>query len=171
MFADQSTRTNSRSNECRSELSRRLRQDRTPACQDRCSVFLTRRTRWPRDCWRDGRGAIGSNHGDRSPVAVLRTGRRPSRERVATGPTLSPVGLLAPRVLMPLLSATRAVRCPDGPRASRRRWGLAFSATALGLSLAMDSAVPAKAVVGVLAVLATLDPPPVSARATSCSNT
>ena len=76
--------------------------------------------------------------------------------RVATGPTLSPIGLLATRVLVPLLgSPSRPV--PGPPKRFAQTVGLAFSATALGLSLAMDSAVPAKAVVGVLTVFATLE--------------
>ena len=76
--------------------------------------------------------------------------------RVATGPTLSPIGLVATRVLVPLLgNPSRPV--PGPPKRFAQTVGLVFSATALGLLLAMESAVPAKAVVGVLAVFATLE--------------
>ena len=76
--------------------------------------------------------------------------------RVATGPTLSPMGLLATRGLVPLLgNPSRPV--PGPPKRFAQTVGLGFSAAALGLSLAMDSAVPAKAVVGILAVFATLE--------------
>mgnify|MGYP001361828893 CR=1 FL=1 len=76
--------------------------------------------------------------------------------RAATGPTLSPMGLLATRVLVPLLgSPNRPV--PGPPKRFAQTVGLVFSGTALVLSLAIDSAVPAKAVIGVLAVFATLE--------------
>ena len=76
--------------------------------------------------------------------------------RVATGPTLSPIGLVATRVLVPLLgNPSRPV--PGPPKRFAQTVGLVFSATALGLSLAMESAVPAKSVVGVLAVFAILE--------------
>ena len=76
--------------------------------------------------------------------------------RVATGPTLSPMGLVATRALVPLLgNPSRPV--PGPPKRFAQMIGLVFSATALGLSLAMESAVPAKAVVGVLVVFATLE--------------
>jgi hydrogenase/urease accessory protein HupE len=76
--------------------------------------------------------------------------------RVATGPTLSPIGLVATRALVPLLgNPSRPV--PGPPKRFAQTVGLVFSATALGLSLAMESTVPARAVVGVLAVFATLE--------------
>ena len=76
--------------------------------------------------------------------------------RVATGPTLSPIGLLATRVIVPLLgNPNRPV--PGPPKRFAQTVGLAFSTTALLLYLVADSTVAAKSVVGVLMVFATLE--------------
>ena len=76
--------------------------------------------------------------------------------RVATGPTLSPMGLLATRVLAPRSGfAPRPV--PGPPKRFAQSVGLAFSATALVLYFAVDSAVPAASVLAVLTVFAGLE--------------
>jgi len=76
--------------------------------------------------------------------------------RVATGPTLSPMGLLATRVLVPIMgSPSRSV--PGPPKRFAQSIGLVFSITALVVFYASDSEVAAKSLVGVLAVFATLE--------------
>jgi len=76
--------------------------------------------------------------------------------RVATGPTLSPMGLLATRVIVPVLgNPNRPV--PGPPKRFAQAIGLAFSVTALLLVLVMETAGPAKAVVGVLTIFASLE--------------
>jgi len=76
--------------------------------------------------------------------------------RVATGPTLSPMGLLATRVIVPVLgNPNRPV--PGPPKRFAQAIGLAFSVTALLLLLVMGTAGPAKAVVGVLTIFASLE--------------
>jgi hypothetical protein len=76
--------------------------------------------------------------------------------RVATGPTLSPMGLLATRVLVPLLgNPSRPV--PGPPKRFAQSIGLVFSTTALLVFYASGSEVAAKSLVGVLAVFATLE--------------
>ena len=76
--------------------------------------------------------------------------------RVATGPTMSPMGLLATRVLVPLFgNPLRPV--PGPPKRFAQSVGLVFSATALALYFTVDSAVAAKSVLGTLALFATLE--------------
>ncbi len=76
--------------------------------------------------------------------------------RVATGPTLSPMGLLATRVLVPLLgNPSRAV--PGPPKRFAQSVGLVFSSTALVLHFAVGSAVAANGVLVVLALFATME--------------
>ena len=76
--------------------------------------------------------------------------------RVATGPTLSPMGLLATRVLVPIMgSPSRPV--PGPPKRFAQSIGLVFSITALVVFYASGSEVAAKSLVGVLAVFATLE--------------
>jgi hypothetical protein len=76
--------------------------------------------------------------------------------RVATGPTLSPMGLLATRVLVPLLgNPSRPV--PGPPKRFAQMVGLVFSTTALVLLLVMDSSLAARSVLGVLTLFAALE--------------
>ena len=76
--------------------------------------------------------------------------------RVATGPTLSPMGLLATRVLAPGLGIQpRPV--PGPPKRFAQSIGLVFSTTALVVYFGADSALAAKSVLGILAVFATLE--------------
>ena len=76
--------------------------------------------------------------------------------RVATGPTLSPMGLLATRVLVPLLgNPERPV--PGPPKRFAQTVGLVFSVAALALYFGAGSAMAAKAVIVVLALFATLE--------------
>ena len=76
--------------------------------------------------------------------------------RVATGPTLSPIGLLATRVLVPLMgNPSRPV--PGPPKRFAQSIGLVFSTAALVVFYASGSEVVAKSLGGVLAVFATLE--------------
>ena len=76
--------------------------------------------------------------------------------RVATGPTLSPLGLIATRVIVPLLgNPTRLV--PGPPKRFAQAVGLAFSGLALVLVLILESTVLAKSLVGVLVVFTFLE--------------
>lgn len=76
--------------------------------------------------------------------------------RVATGPTLSPMGLLATRVIVPALgNPSRPV--PGPPKRFAQGVGLVFSGTALLLLLLMESAGLAKALVAVLTIFASLE--------------
>ena len=76
--------------------------------------------------------------------------------RVATGPTLSPMGLLATRVLVPLMG--NPVRPAAGPpKRFAQGVGLAFSATALISYYALGLPVIAYGILGVLAFFATLE--------------
>ena len=73
--------------------------------------------------------------------------------RVLTGPTLSPMGLLATRVLLPLLgNPDRPV--PGPPKRFAQTIGLIFSASALTSSLTMDASALPMTLIGVLAVFA-----------------
>jgi hypothetical protein len=75
--------------------------------------------------------------------------------RVATGPTLSPMGLLATRVIVPLLgNPSRPV--PGPPKRFAQTVGLVLSGTALVLLLTVDSALAAKSVLAVIALFASL---------------
>ena len=76
--------------------------------------------------------------------------------RVATGPTLSPMGLLATRVIVPLLGLpTRPV--PGPPKRFAQTVGLVFSTTALVLLFALESTLAAKVVLAVLTLFASLE--------------
>ena len=76
--------------------------------------------------------------------------------RVATGPTLSPIGLLATRVLVPLLgNPSRPV--PGPPKRFAQSVGFVFSGAALVLYVVMDAPVAANGVLAVLAVFAALE--------------
>ena len=76
--------------------------------------------------------------------------------RVATGPTLSPMGLLATRVLVPLLG-NRQRPVPGPPKRFAQSVGLVFSTAALVAFFAVGSAAAAKSVVAVLALFAALE--------------
>ena len=76
--------------------------------------------------------------------------------RVATGPTLSPMGLLATRVLVPMVgNPQRSV--PGPPKRFAQSIGLVFSIVALTLYFAVGSVVAAKGVLGVLVLFAALE--------------
>jgi hypothetical protein len=76
--------------------------------------------------------------------------------RVATGPKLSPAGLLATRVLVPLLgNPERPV--PGPPKRFAQAVGLAFSTTALVLYFVFGAAMAAKGVLLTLALFASLE--------------
>ena len=76
--------------------------------------------------------------------------------RVATGPTLSPMGLLATRVLVPLLgNPVRPVAGP--PKRFAQAVGLGFSTTALLLYYVFGLPVAAYSVLGGLVFFASLE--------------
>ncbi len=76
--------------------------------------------------------------------------------RVATGPTLSPMGLFATRVLVPMVgNPQRPV--PGPPKRFAQSIGLVFSITALALYFAVGSIAAAKGVLGVLVLFAALE--------------
>jgi hypothetical protein len=74
---------------------------------------------------------------------------------VTSGPKFSPIGLLATKVIVPRTGWYKPV--PGAPKRFAQGVGLVFSVTALVLLLMLDSAVPAKAVIGVLAGFAALE--------------
>ncbi len=76
--------------------------------------------------------------------------------RVLTGPTLSPMGLLATRVLAPALGRP-AKLVPGPPKRFAQSVGLAFSVAALVLYLATDSMTASRVVLGVLTLFAALE--------------
>ncbi|MEY2460853.1 MAG: hypothetical protein QOG30_2683 [Acidimicrobiaceae bacterium] len=76
--------------------------------------------------------------------------------RVLTGPTLSPLGLLATRVITPRLAiAPRLV--PGPPKRFAQAIGVAFSVTAVVLTFGFDQWGAAKVVLGLLVVAAFLE--------------
>ena len=76
--------------------------------------------------------------------------------RVLTGPTLSPMGLLATRVLAPRLGlADRPV--PGPPKQFAQAVGLIFSTAALVLYLTLDSLTASRIVLGVLTLFAAME--------------
>ena len=76
--------------------------------------------------------------------------------RVVTGPTLSPMGLLATRVLVPLAgNRQRLVAGP--PKRFAQAIGLIFSTTALVLYFVVGATLAAKGVLGVLVSFAALE--------------
>ena len=76
--------------------------------------------------------------------------------RVLTGPTLSPIGLIATKVIVPhVIRKNRPVAGP--PKRFAQFVGLSFSGTALYLSMVQGATGAASAVLGVLALFATLE--------------
>ena len=75
--------------------------------------------------------------------------------RVATGPTLSPMGMLATRALAPRIAKRKLV--PGPPKRFAQTVGLVFSTTALVLYFGVGSTGAANAVLAVLAVFASLE--------------
>ena len=75
--------------------------------------------------------------------------------RVAAGPKLSPMGLLATRVLAPRLGSPRLIAGP--PKRFAQAIGLLFSTTALALHFFVGNAAAATGVLAVLAVFAALE--------------
>ncbi len=75
--------------------------------------------------------------------------------RVATGPSLSPLGQLATRVVAPRLGPARPV--PGPPKRFAQAIGTAFSSTALVLWFGAGEHAAAAVVVGALAGAATLE--------------
>ena len=76
--------------------------------------------------------------------------------RVATGPTLSPMGLLATRVLVPLLGIKQRPTAGP-PKRFAQSVGLVFSATALLLYYVFSLSTAAYGVLGVLVFFAALE--------------
>ena len=75
--------------------------------------------------------------------------------RVATGPLLSPMGLLATKVLAPALNLKKPV--PGPPKRFAQAIGLIFSATALVLYFPLDLSMVAKGVLAILSLFAFLE--------------
>ena len=75
--------------------------------------------------------------------------------RVFTGPTLSPMGLLATRVVAPLFHLNKPAAGP--PKRFAQTVGLGFATTALILHYGFGLALAAKAVLGVLVFFAGLE--------------
>jgi len=75
--------------------------------------------------------------------------------RVLTGPTLSPLGQLATRVVAPRLGAPALV--PGPPKRFAQSVGLALTTVAAVASLVLDVPVVASGLLGVLIVFATLE--------------
>ena len=75
--------------------------------------------------------------------------------RVLTGPNLSPMGLLATRILIPVLG-NRQRPVPGPPKRFAQFVGLVFSSVAL-LLFFLVSPLAAKSVVGILALFAALE--------------
>ena len=76
--------------------------------------------------------------------------------RVLTGPNLSPMGLLATRVLVPVFG-NRQRPVPGPPKRFAQTVGLVFSAVAVVLYFVVGTTTGAKGVVGLLAVFAALE--------------
>ncbi len=76
--------------------------------------------------------------------------------RVLTGPTLSPLGQLATRVLTPLLGVP-AKLVPGPPKRFAQGMGVAFSVTAAILAVGFGLTTAAYLVLGLLIVAATLE--------------
>jgi hypothetical protein len=76
--------------------------------------------------------------------------------RVLTGPTLSPMGLLATRVLVPWMG-DRGRLVPGPPKRFAQSVGLVFSVSALALYFVTDGMAASRAVLSVLAVFAALE--------------
>ena len=76
--------------------------------------------------------------------------------RVLTGPNLSPMGLLATRVLVPVFG-NRQRPVPGPPKRFAQSVGLVFSAVAVVLYFVVGTTTGANSVVGLLAVFAALE--------------
>ena len=76
--------------------------------------------------------------------------------RVLTGPTLSPMGLLATRVLVPALGNHKKL-VAGPPKRFAQFVGLVFSATALALEYGFSLHLAAEGVLGVLVLFASLE--------------
>lgn len=76
--------------------------------------------------------------------------------RVATGPTLSPLGLLATKVVTPRLGLP-AKYCPGPPKRFAQAIGATFTVTASVLALGFGQDGPAYGLVAVIAVFALLE--------------
>ncbi len=76
--------------------------------------------------------------------------------RVATGPTLSPLGQLVTRVITPRLGVEPRY-VPGPPKRFAQGVGVAFSATAAILTFGFDAFGPAQVVLGALLVAASLE--------------
>ena len=76
--------------------------------------------------------------------------------RVLTGPTLSPIGLLATRVLVPVLRLPEK-NVAGPPKRFAQSIGLIFTATATVLYFGAGSALAAYSVLGVLVIFALLE--------------
>ena len=76
--------------------------------------------------------------------------------RVLTGPTLSPMGLLATRVLVPLIG-NREKPAAGPPKRFAQSVGVVFSFTALALYFVTDGITASRIVLGVLSVFAALE--------------
>ena len=75
--------------------------------------------------------------------------------RVASGPTLSPAGILATRVLAPRLGKPKLV--PGPPKRFAQFVGLVFTILALVSHFALDAVVVAKASIAILTLFASLE--------------
>lgn len=75
--------------------------------------------------------------------------------RVATGPTLSPMGQLATRLIAPRIAEPKLV--PGPPKRFAQTVGLAFSVTALVLHFVAGLSVTAGVVLAILTVFAALE--------------
>lgn len=76
--------------------------------------------------------------------------------RVLTGPTLSPMGLFATRVLVPVIGRPPKL-VPGPPKRFAQSVGLVLSIAALVLYLATDSMTASRVLLGVLTLFATLE--------------
>ena len=76
--------------------------------------------------------------------------------RVMTGPTLSPMGLLATRVFVPWMG-DRGRLVPGPPKRFAQSVGVVFSFTALALYFVTDGITASRIVLGVLSVFAALE--------------
>lgn len=75
--------------------------------------------------------------------------------RVLTGPTLSPMGLLATRVFAPLFHLQKPV--PGPPKRFAQTVGLGFATTALVLHYGFELAIATNVVLGILTLFAALE--------------
>jgi hypothetical protein len=75
--------------------------------------------------------------------------------RVLTGPSLSPMGLLATRVFAPLFHLQKPVAGP--PKRFAQTVGLGFAATALILYYVFDLVIATKVVIGILIFFAAME--------------